>query len=188
MLSNSSSTRSSSSEGLVAAHARERRRLDVCRACSICGSTGAIGGRLATLPPKSRQPANVRRRSFNSVLAVATSGLVAAACLNSSPAAEIDVGESYRVASVAPGATARIDISGRDKALWVVVEFPDGRIVRSKEICCKVSSRLDVGSRLRGSASSCCISSSRTLWRTMQSSGTAHSPKLCLWLCTGSAA
>ena len=71
-----------------------------------------------------------------------------AACLNSSPVAvvenvsstevavrlETDVGESYRVGTVAPGAAARIGISGRDKALWAVVEFPSGRIVRSKEL------------------------------------------------------
>lgn len=90
----------------------------------------------------------MRRGRFNTFSAVATGGLVVAACLNSSPVAvventsstevavrlETDLGESYLVGTVAPGAAARISISGRDKALWAVVEFPGSRIVRSKEL------------------------------------------------------
>jgi len=84
-----------------------------------------------------------------------TSGLVLVAgvvllggCSNSSPVAVVgnesdssvivrlntDVGESYAVGTIAPGATARLNITGRDKLLWAVATYPDGRAVESQRL------------------------------------------------------
>jgi hypothetical protein len=47
---------------------------------------------------------------------------------------ETDVGELYEAGTISSGGSVRMKISGRDKAIWAVAEFPDGRVLRSKEV------------------------------------------------------
>ena len=83
-------------------------------------------------------------RTFAHILAV---GLLTILCACSSPEAVItnsssepvsveihtDVGESYNL-SVPANKSARLNISGKDKELWIVATFTDGRKLESKKL------------------------------------------------------
>ena len=47
---------------------------------------------------------------------------------------ETDVGESYAVGTIAPSTVTGVRVTGRDKLLWAVAEFPGGRIIQSKRL------------------------------------------------------
>lgn len=47
---------------------------------------------------------------------------------------ETDVGETYPIGTVAAGESTRVSITGRDKELWAVAQFQDGRIIQSRQI------------------------------------------------------
>ena len=47
---------------------------------------------------------------------------------------ETDVGESYPLGALAGHSTRRVQISGRDKALWVVAQLPAGGTKESEKI------------------------------------------------------
>lgn len=47
---------------------------------------------------------------------------------------ETDVGESYSAETIAGSDSVRIAISRRDKLLWIVANFPDGKIRQSEKI------------------------------------------------------
>ena len=49
-------------------------------------------------------------------------------------AIETDVGESYSLADVPPKGFRRIEISGRDKALWITATAATGEIITSERI------------------------------------------------------
>ena len=47
---------------------------------------------------------------------------------------ETDVGETYTLDSIPPDGSGRTEISGRDKALWVVATLSDGTTKKSEQI------------------------------------------------------
>lgn len=47
---------------------------------------------------------------------------------------ETDVGESYPVADLAAGRSAKVEITPRDKALWAVAQFPGGKTRSSDKV------------------------------------------------------
>ncbi len=47
---------------------------------------------------------------------------------------ETDVGETYPTGTVAAGESTRVSITGREKELWAVAQFQDGRIIQSRQI------------------------------------------------------
>ena len=57
---------------------------------------------------------------------------------------ETDIGESYPVESVAPGNKTEVKLTGRDKSLWVVAEFPGGRVLRSRQLYTTTRGRVSV--------------------------------------------
>jgi hypothetical protein len=84
------------------------------------------------------------KRTLARILAI---GLLACLCACSSPVAVItnsssesvtveihtDVGESH-TATIPAGESARLNISGRDKQLWVVATFANGRKMESEKL------------------------------------------------------
>ena len=57
---------------------------------------------------------------------------------------ETDTGERYIVGTISPGNSVRIEISGRDKAIWAAVELPDGKVRKSKQIYTTTQGTLSV--------------------------------------------
>ncbi len=47
---------------------------------------------------------------------------------------ETDVGESYPASTIAAGESTRVSITGRNKELWAVAQFQDGRVIQSQQI------------------------------------------------------
>jgi len=45
-----------------------------------------------------------------------------------------DVNESYPALTIAASSSSRLEISGRDKLIWVVVDFPDGTSRESQKV------------------------------------------------------
>lgn len=84
------------------------------------------------------------KRTLAHILAI---GLLACLCACSSPVAVItntssesvsveihtDVGESY-TATIPANESVRLNISGRDKQLWVVATFANGRKIESEKL------------------------------------------------------
>jgi hypothetical protein len=57
---------------------------------------------------------------------------------------ETDVGESYAVGDLPAGGSAEVQITGRDKALWAVVQFPGGESNSSEKIYTTTQGKVSV--------------------------------------------
>ncbi len=47
---------------------------------------------------------------------------------------ETDVEETYHTGIIAAGESTQVSITGRDKELWAVAQFQDGRTIQSRQI------------------------------------------------------
>jgi len=66
---------------------------------------------------------------------------------------ETDVGESYRVGTIAASASVRVHVSGRDKLLWVVAELSSTGLKESERIY--VTSGIDLNCAITNEAVLC---------------------------------
>ena len=66
---------------------------------------------------------------------------------------QTDVGESYAIGTIAASASVRLQVSGRDQAVWIVAQLPNGEVKESERIY--LTSGLDLNCAITGAAVIC---------------------------------